>query len=91
MEAEERAEMDQKEQEETERREHEEAARKAVEYVESQEQLQERWQEQLQAMWAGTEVHKKMDWFGPQQKSVWKEQEACWSCQKKKMECLAGK
>ena len=87
LEAEERAEMERKEKEEAEKREREEAARKATEYAESQEQ----WQEQLRAMRAGTEVHKKMDWFGPQQKSVWKEWEVCWSCQKKKMECLAGK
>ena len=76
-----------REKEEAEKREREEAARKAAEYAESQ----ERWQEQLRAMRAGTEAHKKMDWFGPQLKSVRKEREACWSCQKKKMECLAGK
>ena len=87
LEAEERAEMEQKEKEEAEKREREEAVWKAAEYTESQ----ERWQEQLRAMRAGTEAHKKMDWFGPQPKSVQKEQEACWSCQKKKMDCLAGK
>ena len=87
LEVEEQAEMERKEREEAERRECEEAAWKAVEYAE----LQEWWQEQLWAMRARTEVHKKMDWFGPQQKSVQKEWEACWSCQKKKMECLAGK
>ena len=87
LEAEERAETKQKEKEEAEKREWEEAAWKAAEYAESQEQ----WQEQLQAMRAGTEAHKKMDWFGPQPKSLWKEREACWSCQKKKMDCLAGK